>query len=290
VPDSSCVPRDSVDALLGSWARKRPDLDFSPVGVVARLARVRGHIDRSLDPVFEAHGLGGASFSVLVTLARIGDEGGVSQRRLMDELGLTSGTISVRMDRLVEAGLVVRRPDPDSRRNTLISLTDRGRELFERVVPAHLANERRLLAALDDEERELLAGLLRKLLVEFEGSRPEADALRLGLTVAPAHVTMAMRESVGLAPVPALLVRAVEQGGPAYGAGVRAGDMLVRAGNRELRSVGALYASLEEAATDRRLEVTVLRGTEELRFGVPVADGYGCASTRGRGGRGEHTV
>jgi DNA-binding MarR family transcriptional regulator len=290
VPDVSCVPRDSVDALLDSWRRKRPDLDFSPVGVVARLARVRGHIDRSLDPVFEAHGLGAASFSVLVTLARIGDEGGVSQRRLTDELGLTSGTISVRMDRLVEQGLVDRRPDPESGRNTLISLTDRGRALFERVVPAHLANERRLLAALDDDERELLAGLLRKLLVEFEGSRPQVDACRLGLTVAPAHVTMAMRESVGLAPVPALLVRAVEQGGPASTAGIRAGDVLVRAQGRGLRSVGALYASLQAAAAERRLELTVLRGTEELRLGIPLQDGYGSASTHGRGGRGEHTV
>src|SRR3954464_2564341 len=95
------VPRDSVDALLDSWSARRPDLDFAPVGVVARLARVRGHIDRELDPIFAAHGVGAAGFTVLVTLARIGEEGGVSQRRLMDELGLTSGTISVRMDRLV---------------------------------------------------------------------------------------------------------------------------------------------------------------------------------------------
>ena len=35
--DSDCVPRDSVDALLASWAAARPDLDFSPVAVVARL-------------------------------------------------------------------------------------------------------------------------------------------------------------------------------------------------------------------------------------------------------------
>jgi DNA-binding MarR family transcriptional regulator len=81
----------------------------------------------------------------------------------MDELGLTSGTISVRMDRLVAQGLVDRRADPGSARNTLISLTPQGRELFERVVPAHLNNERRLLSGLSDEELELLAALLRKL-------------------------------------------------------------------------------------------------------------------------------
>src|SRR3954469_24580856 len=184
-----CTPRDSVDVLLASWRERRPDLDFGPVAVVARLARVRGHIDAELDRVFRAHGLTAPSFGVLVTLARVDDGGGVSQRRLMDELDLTSGTISVRMDRLVSEGLVDRRPDPASARNTLISLTERGRELFERVVPAHLDNERRLLSALGDQQLDALTALLRKLLVEFEGSQPPAEAtLELGLTLAPAHV------------------------------------------------------------------------------------------------------
>src|SRR4051794_25691954 len=161
-----CTPRDSVDALLASWQERRPDLDFGPVAVVARLARVRGHIDAELDRVFRAHGLTAPSFGVLVTLARVDDGGGVSQRRLMDELGLTSGTISVRMDRLVAEGLVDRRADPASARNTLISLTDRGRELFQRVVPAHLANERRLLRRLGGEQLQGVARLLRPALVE----------------------------------------------------------------------------------------------------------------------------
>src|SRR6478609_6352360 len=179
-----CAPRDSVDALLASWRERRPDLDFSPVAVISRLGRVRGHLDAQLDELFAAHGLSAPSFGVLVTLARVDDGGGVSQRRLMDELGLTSGTISVRMDRLVELGLIERKPDPESKRTTLITLTARGRELFERIVPAHLANERRLLAALSDDELQTLSGLLRKLLVEFEGSRPAART-RLGLTLAP---------------------------------------------------------------------------------------------------------
>src|SRR3954453_14816980 len=216
-----CTPRDSVDALLASWQQHRSDLDFGPVAVVARLARVRGHIDAELDDVFAAHGLSAPSFGVLVTLARVDEGRGVSQRRLMDELGLTSGTVSVRMDRLVAQGLVDRRPDPQSARNTLISLTDRGRELFERVVPAHLANERRLLSALSPDELERLAGLLRKLLVEFEGARPPAGAtLSLGLTLAPGHVAAALREAVGLPPVVGLLVRSVTDGGPADAAGL----------------------------------------------------------------------
>jgi len=243
--------RDSVDALVEDWRGKRPDLDFEPLQVIRRLGRLRSHVDAELARVFDAYGLGAATFGVLVTLARLDEPDGVSQRRLMDELGLTSGTISVRMDRLVDEGLVHRDPDPGDRRNVRIRLTAKGRELFERVAPAHLANERRLLAPLTADEQAQLAGLLRKLLLEFEGSRTRDAAL--GLTLAPARETIRAREAVGLPPVAGLLVRAVADGSPAEKAGLRPGDVL-----KDVRAVGDLYH-----AAPGKTRLPVLRGTEE---------------------------
>jgi DNA-binding MarR family transcriptional regulator len=270
--DRECSPRDSVDALLDSWASRRSDLDFTPVAVIARLDRVRAHVDRELDRVFAEHELTRPNFEVLVTLARLEDEGGVTQRQLMDALGLTSGTVSVRIDRLVEQALVERRRDPRSRRSVLIALTERGRELFERVVPAHLANEARLLSALSDEDRRLLEELLRKLLVEFEGSRrPEEAGNRLGLVLRPAHQAIAMRESVGLPRVAGLLVHAVEPDTPASEAQLSAGDVLIEANGRELRSSAALYAAIEEPGQGA-LALRVLRGSEQLAITIPLPD------------------
>jgi DNA-binding MarR family transcriptional regulator len=271
---------DSVDHLLASWDEARPDVDFSPVAVVSRLGRVRGYIERELHGVFAAHGLSPASFGALVTLVRLGRPDGVSQRRLMDELGLTSGTISVRIDRLVEAGLVTRRPDPESKRNTLIALTERGEELVERAIPAHLENERRLLAALSAGEQEQLAGLLRKLLVAFEGA---SAPLGLGATLAPAHVTLALRSSVGLPPVTGLLVRSLDADGAAAAAGLRTGDVLVRAGDVELRSVQAL-----QAVATGTIALHVVRGVEALDVTVTLSPPP--AETPAPAARGEHRL
>jgi DNA-binding MarR family transcriptional regulator len=292
--DRECTPSDSVDALLASWAEQRPELDMEPVAVVARLALVRDFIDAQLAAVFGNFGLTAPGFAVLVTLARLGGESaGVSQRRLADELSLTPGTVSVRIDRLSEDGLVSRVPDPDARRNVLVALTPKGRELFERVTPAHLANEARLLSGLSADERKLLADLLRKLLVEFEGSEPPAaDGGRLGLQLVPAHVTIEMRESVGLPRVPGLLVRAVEPGSAAEAAGIVPADVLIDADGRELRSSSSLYAAIEDAG--ERLRIRLLRGDQAQVVRVALdpkrpISGRAAASPD-TGARGAHTV
>src|SRR5215469_15710855 len=87
-------PQDSVDRLLAGWARSRPGLDLSPVAVIARLDRLRRIMDSELEATFAEYGLNGPDFAALVTLRRLDEPGGVSQRHLMRELNLTSGTVS----------------------------------------------------------------------------------------------------------------------------------------------------------------------------------------------------
>jgi DNA-binding MarR family transcriptional regulator len=76
---------------------------------------------------------------------------------------LTSSGTTKRLDRLEQAGLVTRAPDPEDRRGTLITLTEAGHQLIDAVTEAHLENERNLLGALTADERNRLADLLRKL-------------------------------------------------------------------------------------------------------------------------------
>jgi DNA-binding MarR family transcriptional regulator len=260
---------DRTDRVIHQWAKVRPDLDVSSVGIIGRLARLRAIIDEEQEAVFAEHGISNPTFTMLVTLVRLNRPGGISQRRLADEMGLTPGTVSARVDRLVADGLVVRAPDPADRRGSLVTLTDRGRDLFEAVVPAHLANQVRLLGSLTPDEQATLAGLLRKLLVAFEGSAElEHLPVRLGLTLAPVHVALAMQRAVGLPERPGLLVRAAEEQSPAAAAGLGEGDILTEAGETPLRSVSALYSAISDALPAGRLDLRVRRGLKDRTVSV----------------------
>lgn len=261
-PRPDAGPRDSVDRLLASWAAARPDLDLSPVAVIARLSRLRRIIDAELAATFAEHGLDGPDFAALVTLRRLDQPGGVTQRQLMRELNLSSGTVSVRVERLADRGLVSRATDPADRRNSLISLTEAGHALFDAVTPAHIATENRLLSALSDQQRDDLACLLRTLLVSFEGSAGDGPFPRLGLTLAPAHRTLQARRAVGLPGLAGLLVRDVLRGSRAETAGIRPGDILLRAAGTELRAITTLYAAISDAIAAGTLTVEIARGAK----------------------------
>ncbi|MER5641000.1 MarR family transcriptional regulator [Kitasatospora sp. NPDC002227] len=158
---------DHVDHLLGQWARARPDLDVSPMGVIGRLKRLARLVDAELGRTFAEHGLDHASFDVLATLRRSDPPHRLTPAQLMKSSMVTSGAVSQRLDRLQAAGLVSRTPSPTDGRVVHVALTEEGRALIDRALPDHLATEQRLLAALPPEQRTALAETLRTLLLSL---------------------------------------------------------------------------------------------------------------------------
>ena len=156
--------RDAVDAILEQWRSERPDLDPSPIGIIGRVSRLARELEARLEPVYKAHGLEPGWHDVLATLRRSGPDYRLRPTDLTSATMLTSSGTTKRLDKLEQAGLIRREADPSDRRGTLIALTPAGRELIDSVTAAHLANERRLLEALDEGEKRVLADLLRKLL------------------------------------------------------------------------------------------------------------------------------
>lgn len=159
--------RDAVDLIVEQWARARPDLDASPMGVLGRLSRLTRIVERELKALFGEFGLERGEFDVLATLRRAGSPDGMTAGMLARSAMVTSGAVTNRLDRLVAKGYVTREADPEDRRTVVVALTPAGRELIDRAVAAHLDNERRILAALDRRRQDDLAALLRTLLLSL---------------------------------------------------------------------------------------------------------------------------
>ncbi|MBU4335827.1 MAG: MarR family transcriptional regulator [Actinobacteria bacterium] len=157
---------DKVARIQAQWARERPDLDFSPMGVIGRLHLVAAHLTDELVAVYAQFGLTEAEFDVLAALRRSPD--GCAPSELADTTMVTTGGMTKRLDRLQANGLVERHRAPGDGRARVVSLTPAGRDLIDRAVTAHVANEHRLLEQIGEEAAGVLEPALRTWLGRFE--------------------------------------------------------------------------------------------------------------------------
>jgi DNA-binding MarR family transcriptional regulator len=159
---------DHMDGILAQWKRERPDVDVAGLGVMGRLFRAAQLADTELGRGIAQHDLQTGWFDLLAALRRAGTPFELNPTQLMATTMLSSGGMTKRLDRLEDAGLVERRPDPSDRRGTLVGLTKQGREVVDAALVTHVGNEERLLQALSASERRTLDELLRKLLTGLE--------------------------------------------------------------------------------------------------------------------------
>jgi DNA-binding MarR family transcriptional regulator len=167
---------DHIEETITAWRRERPGLDLSGMAVVARLLRVAHRFEGAQDEFFSALGLKPGWLDVLAALRRAGDPYRLTPTRLSIEALISTAGMTNRLDRLEQAGLVRRLPDPDDRRGILVELTEEGRELVDAAVDAHRGLSKRLLGALDARERDDLDRLLRKLLTPLDRGESPAPA------------------------------------------------------------------------------------------------------------------
>lgn len=151
-----------MDTILGQWARERPDLDASPIGIIGRLHRLADVLNVELRKVFAEAGLGDGDFDVLVTLRRHGAPYELTPGELGATTMVTSSAVTKRIDRLEAAGLVTRSVSADDGRSRQIRLTEAGFRLVDDLMARHVANEHRLVSGLSDRDRSQLAAILRR--------------------------------------------------------------------------------------------------------------------------------
>ncbi|NLT29402.1 MAG: MarR family transcriptional regulator [Propionibacterium sp.] len=159
---------DEVDALVADWVRERPDLNTKPLLIFSRITRIAVLLDRARQSAFTDHGVTGWEFDVLAALRRSGHPYRLTPGQLLRETMVTSGTMTTRVDRLTERGLVERLPDPSDRRGVLVAMTEQGRLVVDGALDALVTAEEEILAGLDTADRQELAALLRRLSAAFD--------------------------------------------------------------------------------------------------------------------------
>jgi DNA-binding MarR family transcriptional regulator len=157
-PDDSATAESVLD-LLG---------EPPPRGLFTRLSRVAIHLSKLQNDAIEGLGLSFSDFTVLNTLRRFGDDGGLPVVRLSRLVLRPTGSMTLILDRLEKAGLIARRPDPGDRRSILIVLTAEGEDTSRRIAETYDQLQREILADVSDEELLEIDRAVRRMLEILE--------------------------------------------------------------------------------------------------------------------------
>jgi DNA-binding MarR family transcriptional regulator len=159
---------DAVDRFLAEWAAELPGVDLEIEAAVQRMQRIVKAIRRRMEETLSEFKLSFGEWGILGHLSLQGPPYRSSPGQLSEKEGLSSGAMTNRLDRLEEAGLVQRLPDPKDRRALQVELTEKGHDLWVSALGAQASKEAALAAALGRKDLAQLNALLRKVLLEFE--------------------------------------------------------------------------------------------------------------------------
>lgn len=159
---------DHVDRLRGQWARELPDIDTEPMAIFGRAKRLSNLLAPSIEETFAGFGLDRGEFDVIATLRRSGPPYQLTPTEMYTTLMLSSGGLTHRLDRLEKAGLIERRKSKLDGRSVVVCLMPGGIELAEKAFRQDMTSELSFLQGLTAEERDNLAALLRKLVLNIE--------------------------------------------------------------------------------------------------------------------------
>ena len=144
----------------GEAARSGPTLDLDRY-VPAIITFIANKLSNSATVFYQKNfGVNATEWRIMSLLAI---EPGIPAARICHVIGFDKGPVSRTLAALQKRGLIAIRTDPNDGRSHSISLTARGRATHDKVIVAALERERRLLSCLDEDEREVLIDLLRRL-------------------------------------------------------------------------------------------------------------------------------
>jgi DNA-binding MarR family transcriptional regulator len=172
---------DAIDRIVSEWRVALPDLDPSPLEVVGRVLVVAQRLEERVSSILSEHKLTLGQFDILATLRRNGPRGELSPSELLKNVALSSGGMTARLDKLEEAGLIRRKPDPIDRRMLVIELTEQGEQLIDAAAASRFTEARDSLPPFSSFELKTLEDLLRRWLFTLEATQRH-QTVPLGLS------------------------------------------------------------------------------------------------------------
>ncbi|GIF76780.1 MarR family winged helix-turn-helix transcriptional regulator [Asanoa siamensis] len=155
MPDSARPPWPPVDLPDGHVA----------TGLLLQMAHRAAH-DR-LAEALRPLGMDVRHFGILRFLTR----GGLTQRQLIDLVGVDKSTLVRIIDQLEEQRLAVRTRDPHDRRAFQVTITDHGRQRLAAADTAAAEVGERLFGWLDPPDRGQLHHTLRRIIAQARNDR-----------------------------------------------------------------------------------------------------------------------
>jgi DNA-binding MarR family transcriptional regulator len=109
----------------------------------------------------------GYSLAQIHTIEVLGTYGALRMKELAEKLGITTGTLTVQIEKLVNANLIERGSHPNDRRSIVVALTEEGQIIHRKHNQLHLDLVKDLTRHIDAEQMACLLDCLKKINREF---------------------------------------------------------------------------------------------------------------------------
>ncbi len=180
VPSLSKDTVTLLDRIEQDWQRMRPELDATPMLTGLLLDRLGSAFARHIEQTYSEEGINPSNWDLLLTLLRSAPPQGLTHTELSELTAISGPSMTNRVTRLLDKGLVERVVSEKDRRSALVRLTPQGRDLVERLLPQHLEREQQALSVLSGEELSALTAIARKLVEHLEGGAAAEDTKTRG--------------------------------------------------------------------------------------------------------------
>jgi len=160
---------DRVDAFLIRWAEIAPGDEASlELGIVLRARALLRQFELELEPALGHLDLHPSGAETLQILLMGGEPFEASPTEIARSLGVTTATMTNRLDQLEKRGLLERRADPRDRRALVIRLTQLGKDKAAEAAQVTSDQARAFFQAHDEDDLEKLGKQLRRALKRRE--------------------------------------------------------------------------------------------------------------------------